>query len=863
MAASDVQGAPPFTVMLREAARRPDAMDMFKLKNMDEDKSQEDIMDPAHDTSVPVQLKIAEEDVVFLARKTFLAMQRSGSAEITLLRRGPARGCCSVRVSTEELQGSARAGFDFVPLKHVEVLFEAGERHKSLSVELLDDHRWDSTRLIGVLLTSPVGQACPARLGPIHRGTVLVSKTNRYPDGLPKDSPQLTQWQSMRSFLRNNARDRRWMFVATVVALGYKGVYGVVDCWILKLVINNALGGYQNGAKNCKDTDNEDGLRTSLTLAAIYVVALGLHHVADRVQLDLRGRGSLRMWLREKLLNQYLHLSERGAEGLAEGDFMNTMVCQVQELVEDGWHEALLLWESSVMIVTNIVFQIWLVAGKIPVSIVLLVFVAILPVILGSLACRERHLLHLNHLREHAEVDWMVHASELARARQLLQAYQAVNRATRFFQQQYRQFYKAHKQSRFYQQSSEWIPKWALGLILAGLYAVAPIVVEEYNISAGGLSSLVKSWLTLQKALLHFNESALCLQRSIAALDKISDVLNREDAVTMALNPSQRSANPESPADARLESTPPASHDSLDWSADADVILLNSVSFGYGQPRHSNIFGKVAHLQEVRLHGPMVFRGVTAKIPCSSGGVMLIDGPESVPHGGKTAGLGRRTLLRLLAGIVHPNAGTVALPPTRRWALVDRAPQLMAASLFRNLRVGRKEAWEWGGEEKMCVRGLPQDANQKDADILEQLFRATALACGVQKHLLEDLHVSVGGPGLDFLSTRDAVGISLTRAFLTHPDILLVDHLGDCLGPEFVELTLLPLLLRYASGGHRAVLMGAGHIEIASRLPEPSPPPVVIWSSLVLPAGAAQSVKYLLRLDGEGGVRVEKTRASS
>lgn len=195
--------------------------------------------------------------------------------------------------------------------------------------------------------------------------------------------------------------------------------------------------------------------------------------------------------------------------------------------------------------------------------------------------------------------------------------------------------------------------------------------------------------------------------------------------------------------------------------------------------------------------------------------------------------------------------------------LVDRSPCLLAGSLADNLRLGRKQAWEWGSEEslhckltrnKLCS----EDASVKCANALEDLMKATALACGVSPRLLQDLNATVLGPGLDFLTTRDALGICMARAFLAHPDILFLDDLGDFLGPEYVEARLLPLLCQYASGGLKAVLLAGGHTEVAKSLPDPHQPPIVIWTSLVLPKRAASRVTLLLQLDGEGGLTVEE-----
>merc|ERR1719352_505838 len=112
-------------------------------------------------------------------------------------------------------------------------------------------------------------------------------------------------------------------------------------------------------------------------------------------------------------------------------------------------------------------------------------FGVLAPAIIGTLWWRERRMLQLIEDRQNAEDTWVTLSTNFVKARQLLLSCNAVERSTSQFRRVYDDFYKKHRKSRFYQQFSLWIPKWASAFVLAFFYMMATTIVREYNLSAG------------------------------------------------------------------------------------------------------------------------------------------------------------------------------------------------------------------------------------------------------------------------------------------------------------------------------------------------------------------------------------------
>jgi ABC-type multidrug transport system fused ATPase/permease subunit len=171
---------------------------------------------------------------------------------------------------------------------------------------------------------------------------------------------------------------------------------------------------------------------------------------------------------------------------------------------------------------------------------IFLVFVILLPITSLVLFCREEAELILIRERQNSEDRWVHAINDMVASRHIIIAYDCVEKIGAEFKTMYDDFYTKHRASRFYQQTSQWIPSWLLASILFLAYAFAPALVETFNISAGDFASIIKSWLKLKSGVEAFYKCLLKLQRSIVGLEKIADILNRQTSYEERLNFKQK-----------------------------------------------------------------------------------------------------------------------------------------------------------------------------------------------------------------------------------------------------------------------------------------------------------------------------------
>ena len=782
--------------------------------------------------------------VMFLRRK-YITSEADGHVRVEVIRVGDSSEQCSVYFSTEKIGGTSSAGEDdYTPVKDQEVVFPAGETLQSVDVQLVNNDRWEEVELFKVVLSHPHN----VRLGPLISARVAIADDDLYPKGC-----QSTGWSLIKAFLQEQIAERGVKFWKTTAALVYIGMFSTIDALILKLVIDNALG------------DEQGDPKLALYLAGAYLFFFAISHKCDVMQLDFRGRSGTRKWLRNSLITRFMNMSVRGHEGLSDGDFLNCVYFQVEQLVGDGWYSFLLLIRYGVEIFCNLALQLYIIAftTTLPIWWILVIFGLSIPAIALTLFCREKRQLALIHTRQVSEDRWVQAINDMVLSRQVIIAYDCVEKVAAEFKVLYEDFYNKHRASRFYQQTSEWIPNWVLAVVLVGMYASAPQLVQTFGISAGDFAAAVKSWQKLKSSVGNFYKCTLKLQRSVVALEKVADVLNRENRYDETLGfqawqemqkaqaegvrkiASKWRRQASSGVNKQLESSIAALFRQTglkstgDWSAkglgppqitlrDLDYIRIENACFDYEETEELKKAVLAAESQEE--HGP-ILNFASVVIPTSGNMVLVVNDAEAT-HPLASKRWSKRTLLRLMAGLLYPTCGQLTMPQHKRCVLVDRKPVIVAGDILYNLRFGI----------------LPE--NQKQ--ITDATCWAVAKTLGLSAELIGSVR-PVAGAGLEQLTSRDSVAISLARVFLSEPGVVLMDHLGDSLGPEFVQHILRPFLEAYTRGGLRRILEGLpqdervkqvqaifassdlGKMHVETELPAPPDAfPSVIWTSLVV-----------------------------
>merc|ERR1711957_290181 len=131
-------------------------------------------------------------------------------------------------------------------------------------------------------------------------------------------------------------------------------------------------------------------------------------------------------------------------------------------------------------------------------------------------------------------------------------------------------------------------------------------------------------------------------------------------------------------------------------------------------------------------------------------------------------------------------------------------------------------------KKKSTLKGEDLKKDQQ----LRLLCEWTARVLGVSDRFCTSLDQQVMGGGAA-LRTQDLWGLIMARAFLSEADVLLVDHVADALGREYLG-KLAGHMDRYAKGGLRKVLEDAGIGVPPSVLPPaPTMQPVIIWSPII------------------------------
>jgi len=803
----------------REETESDEDEDEDSLESDEEDWHQlvADLRREARENPVPKDRRV---DQFVFAQTIFNAKQDEHGLRMKVLRLGPADRGCVVKLSTEK--GSLTAA-DFDSKLDRNISFEAGEREKVLLIGMRDNDTWEGIKMcpISLSVVQSVREAKVEERG--GRAIILVSDTDKYPED--------TEPPTIVAFLKSQRKVRGIKGLKTVACLAYMGIQSVIEGYILKTVVDTAAqddAAFEDGAENPRERRQMRFYYCALA----YFVSYLFYYGASLVFKENRGFGGTEKTLRDNLFTKFMQLSQEGVAGLGNGQFLDTAIFQVVELTNYGWKQSLAMWQCTVVIIANLLFQLYLLTNKMPLKTAVPFCLAVPTIISLVMVCtfygRDGQKQAMVTARQDAEDEWVEFAQQAVSSRDLMVRYHVTEGLLANFRTTYTRFWKANREASTYQMHTQFIPHWFFAIGLVCVYAFVPFLVRLFAFGPGDLAALVKSWVKLNGACDKAFGSFLNMARARAALEKISDALNRTDRVSERVEYAKR---------VEKDSTLPQPSVPAEMN-DLDVVRFEKVSYEYEE-------------------GSKIFERADAEIRCHDGGLWLLVCPVSA-DGSHPMGRGRRTILRMIGQLMSPTAGRLTLPAFRRIVYVDRVAIILDNSILRNLSFGRKGGLELDSraDARAIKKGLTDEEAAKDAK-LRELCKWTAQAMGMSKRLYENLDKNIGGAGFDSLTTADSTGLMLSRAFLSEAEMILFDHVGgDGLGSRYMDQ-----LQRYASGGLRLVLKEAGIGCPDSVLPPPpAVKPVVIWSPLSMPKDALARAAGVLEINEQKQLSARRLR---
>lgn len=779
-------------------------------------------------------------DRIVFSSRTFYAVD---VLYVTVLRTGPCDCRCIVKMTVTD---DSLKATDFIGGLERVLMFESagtGAQEQVLKIRIKDDNIWQGVRHCSVNLevVQSVRATTIAEQG--GEAQITVSDSDCYPEDI--SPPTICAW------IQNQRKNRGIKLYKSLVCLAYMGIHSVIEAYILKVFVDTAVKDDADFESGDGETPEEKRQTRFYYCALAYMISFAIYYCANMTFKENRGFGGTTKWLRDKLFSKFMSLGHESMTTLSDGSFMTTAIYQSEELMVYGWKQVLSLWQASITIIANIIFQLYLLVNKVEPVIKAVLFCLSVPAVIAlvmfvSYQIRDKKMQRLIVDRQNSEDSWLTFAQELVQARRMVFQYGQTEPALKNFRNNYSAFWLANRTASTYQLCTGFIPQWffALGVII--VYAFAPSLIRNFAFGAGDFAALIKSWMKLDKACNKIYFTLLNITRARAALKKISALLNRPDRVAERVDYEENVAGSVAlPARGMMGLEDQIQFEGVDfhylepayrwtergaknfkqyglqrqpeggsWINPSQLDKLIGEGFGMDEMVGLEEKGHVTnHSERVQ-----VLSQAAMTIPCHMGGVWLLVGTE-----------GKRTVLRLLGSSVYPQTGRIIVPAFRKTVYVDREVHILENSVLRNLSFGRPGGVEFdnAADRENTQKGLSRDEAEKDRE-LRLLCEWTARVLGVSERLCKTLDKQLGGD-VATLRTQDVWGLTIARAFLSEADLLLVDHVADGLGREYLA-TLTKQMSRYAAGGLREVLEGSGIVPQSVLPPAPTTKPMIIWS---------------------------------
>jgi len=593
-----------------------------------------------------------DSDIVQFCCQLYYAQEGESPLSIDIMRLGSMRGRLSVKYHT--VDASALAGREYEACSG-ELIFEHGEDHKEIQVEINDDDNWSPSTEFKIVLTHP--QNC--RLGQdLQYCRVKIIDDDAFPGNNHREEIlkgedaiwNISGFSLFFEFFRLNfiSEGMGYRTVLTVMFDQLKNAYLLLTLMMKTYLINVVLD-----TRTSEDRLILPDRRTcAIVIGILYIAPLTILHVWDYYKLSLDVQGRTKMFIQTTLFRKYLNYSEKSRRSMTPAQ-MNHAITQESTDVASAYAAVLEIVQMGGRIVLMVCFTMW----QDPACWWVVALMPTLMVLFGII--RGDAMSKVTRISGAVREQVVAFVSESCDKYSLIAEYSRRPVMSEIFEKKANLARLSVIPEQQVALNNNYFPQW-LGPTFIGAYiALFAESVLDGSTSMGVFLAIISVISDMTNDFEGIFIELMSINTRIDSLKVLTHFFNMESELPILreLNLRNRALTLEARQEARKLPEPPPETGLL--RTDLMEMKVEGLSFGYKKDQQL--------LKNVGLlHVPL-------------GRIVALVGVH---------GSGKNTFMRLISSRLLPDEGSVFVPTHLRVLFVAQDPVLLDASVWENLTYG-------------------------------------------------------------------------------------------------------------------------------------------------------------------------------
>jgi len=595
-----------------------------------------------------------------------------------------------------------------------------------VDVAIADDESWSLETKQHMLITEVKSHGSrKAGIGDLPKSTIVILNDDAFPMGCDPEEKnadgdfKYSEGDVIRTFATHIWGELSVPGTMGIIYKMYPAIHWVMTQLLMLLAINIAFKEHVNDTKMFRTV--------MFSLGGAYVVSLGLWMLASWEYIELRLGGKSRMLLKKAIAGTMLQLTESEQEEFPTGEIIGITTDVVNSCVGCGWTGLFAMWEFLFTLIVLTAYTAYAVR-KTPY--LLLIPLVQLIVDYAVYVWRSPEMVAKAMVAIEKEDDWKSKLLEIAYARQVVTSFKASPIIVPLISKEIGGANKSLWQSDRYASDTQKILKvfHSLFIVLCFLGGGELWRDDPTSFKTGNFVALMATIFKFDSTVGRLFAKMNDMNVGYAYVRRLATLLNADTRRKEKLRWTEAQDNPDPEC--------------------PDDITVHDVSFTFEKTEAKTTVG------------PFNFSIEQGQVVCiNSDGV----------------GLGRKTLLKLMAGLYLPSTGYVSFPGPLRVRYIPAVPLIFKGTLMYNLRFGllnkatkdedgkplfpytEQQIWDtWAlvGGSSMYNKEHGAEANATNMALTDQT------CCSVARALISDCDVLLAG------GSFDALGVAKTTRLI-------------------------------------------------------------------------------------------------